>query len=104
MPRAGEEALERGRGWGRAPKVGWPGQGPWAMGEEGTGTARQSLRSCPLGSHWGLGDRQAGHGVLEEEQGLKGQRHWWETDRRTDSRTTQRTWGPQNEVPRTDSL
>lgn len=41
--------------------------------------------------------------MLEEEQGLKGKRHWWETDRRTDSKTTQKTWSPQNEVPRTDS-
>lgn len=42
--------------------------------------------------------------MSEEEQGLKGQRHGWETDRRTDSRTTQKTrgspeWGPQDRQP-----
>lgn len=49
MPRAGVEDLERGRGWGGAPKGGWARQGPWAMGEEKAGTARQSLRNCPFG-------------------------------------------------------
>jgi hypothetical protein len=40
--------------------------------------------------------------VLEEEWGLM-DRHQQETDRRTDSRTTRKTWGPQDWVPRTDS-
>lgn len=40
--------------------------------------------------------------MREEEQEPRGQRHGWKTDR-TDSRTIQKTPGPQNEVPRTDS-
>lgn len=86
-----------GVGESKGPRVGlptWdgPGQGPWAMGVEGgRDRARHSLRSCAFRGHWGPGGRRDRDWVLEEEQGLKGQRHWWETDKRTDSRTTRKT-------------
>lgn len=83
-PRARGEELERGGGWGSAPKVGWAGQRPWAMGEKGAGTARQGLRSCPFGGgSLGAGSRQDRDWVLEEEQGLRGQRQTGGTDSRT---------------------
>lgn len=97
MPRARGEEVERARGPGWGSQSGMaPRQGPWAMGlEGGRDKARWSLNSHPFGGRWeaGGGGRRGRDWVLEE-QGLKGQRHWWETDRRTDSRTTQKTWGP----------
>lgn len=96
-----EERTWRKEGAGAGlPKWDGPGQGPWGCGMD---RARQSLRKCPFWGHWGQGGRQDRDCVLEDEQGLWGQRHQWETDRRTDSRMTQKTWGPQNEIPRTDS-
>lgn len=69
-PRARGEELERGGGWGSAPKVGWAGQRPWAMGEKGTGTARQGLRSCPFGGgHWGLGAGRIEIGYWRKSRG-----------------------------------
>lgn len=76
-----------------APNVGWAGVrglGPWGWRGAGTGQGT-ALGAVPLGVTAGGEGRWDRDWVLEEEQGPKGQRHWWETDRRTDSRTTQKT-------------